>query len=149
MYSGVIISGTAIPFLLIALAISAAHLTLPDPVNKSISLLGSAAIPLLIFILGLQLSNIKLKLNYLKIIFMAVCIRLVISPLITFPLLDLIGVTGLEQQVATVQTATPSALLPLMYAIRFNRSPDLLAAIILCTTVLSGISLTALIQIVG
>jgi predicted permease len=48
--------------------------------------------------------------------------------------------------VAVVQTSAPAAILPLMYAIRFNRAPDLLAATILATTLLSGLSLTVLIH---
>ena len=53
-----------------------------------------------------------------------------------------------QRQVALVQKSAPSALLPLMYAIRFNRSPDLLAAMILSTTLLSAVSLTVLIKLI-
>lgn len=122
---------------------------LPGFALKSIGLIGQATIPLLIFILGLQLANTRFQANFLKIIVVAVVIRLLISPAITYPLLEVLGVSGLEQKIATLQTSAPSALLPLMYAIKFNRSPDLLASIILATTVLSSLSLTGLIQWLG
>lgn len=135
--------------LVLALLMSGLSITLPDFLSKSIGLISQAAIPLFIFILGLQLAAIKLKFGFIKIVLLAVCIRLVISPALAYPFLDLIGVSGLEQKIAVVQTSTPAALLPLMYAIRFNRSPDLLAAIIFTTTLLSGVSLTALIKFIS
>ena len=133
------------------LAMIVVQLSVPLPgfVLKSIGLIGQATIPLLIFILGLQLANSRFQSKFLKIIAAAVAIRLLISPAIQHPLLEMLNVSGLELKVATLQTSAPSALLPLMYAIKFNRSPDLLASIILATTVLSSISLTGLIQWIG
>jgi predicted permease len=134
--------------LVIALFISGMSITLPDFLSKSIGLISQAAIPLFIFILGLQLASMKLKFGFVKIVLLAVCIRLVVSPALAYPFLELIGISGLERKIAVVQTSAPAALLPLMYAIRFNRSPDLLAAIIFATTLLSGISLTVLLKFV-
>lgn len=133
----------------LAMIVVQCSLPLPGFALKSFDLIGQATIPLLIFILGLQLANTRFQSKFLKIIGAAVVIRLLISPAITYPLLEVLGVSGLEQKIATLQTSAPSALLPLMYAIKFNRSPDLLASIILATTVLSGISLTGLIQWMG
>ncbi len=133
---------------ILALIISEWSIPMPLALSKGMGLMSQATIPLIIFVLGLQLSNLKIKMSYLKIIFFAVGIRLIISPFIASLSLQSLNITGVEQQVALVQTSTPTALLPLMYAIRFNRSPDLLAAIILITTLLSGISLTVLIKII-
>ncbi|MEN8687109.1 MAG: AEC family transporter [Desulfuromonadales bacterium] len=133
----------------LAMIVVQCSVQLPEFVLKSSGLIGQATIPLLIFILGLQLANTHFQTKFLKIIGVAVVIRLLISPVITYPLLEMLSVTGLEQKIATLQTSAPSALLPLMYAIKFNRSPDLLASIILATTVLSSISLTGLILWMG
>lgn len=134
---------------ILALIVVQFSLPIPEFVSKSFGLTGQAAIPLLIFILGLQLAKTRFQSKFLLIIAVAVVIRLLISPLISYPLLGTLGVAGVERQIATLQTSAPSALLPLMYAIKFNRSPDLLASIILATTVLSSITLTALIQWMG
>lgn len=133
----------------LAMIVVQCGLPLPDFANKSIGLIGQATIPLLIFILGLQLANTRFQSKFLIVIGVAVAIRLLISPLISYPLLGTLGVSGIERQIATLQTSAPSALLPLMYAIKFDRSPDLLASIILATTVLSSITLTVLIQWMG
>jgi len=135
--------------LILAVLVSNLSISVPEVLTKSMGLLSQATIPLLIFILGLQLSNIKVKFIYLKIISLAVVVRLAVSPAIAYPLLGFLGITGIEQQIAAIQTSTPAALLPLLYAIRFNRVPDLLAAIILTTTLLSGISLTVLIRLLN
>lgn len=132
-----------------AMLISQLSIPIPSAVNKSIELAGSVAVPLLIFTLGLQLSNIRPKSGYLKIIVPSVFIRLIISPIIAWIILKLVGISGLDFKVAMVQTSAPAALLSLMYAIRFKRSPDLMATIIMITTILSGFSLTILIKVLG
>lgn len=138
--------------LIIALLFTALDLSLPECLNKGLSLLAQAAIPLLIFILGLQLANITIKNRFKEfgiIVTIAICIRLVISPVIAFYLTSFLSFTELERNVAIVQTAGPTALLPLMYAIKFQRSPDLLSIVVLTSTLLSGISLPLVIDILG
>jgi hypothetical protein len=84
---------------------------------------------------------------YAWAIVLAVGIRLFASPLLADRILNLFSFPALEHNVALLQTSGPSALLPLMYAINFNRSPELLAALILSTTVVSGISLPLVISL--
>ena len=149
IFSKIMIDMTRIPIfhaMVIALILSGMSINIPVPISKSLNLLSQATIPLLIFILGIQLSKMKFTMNHAKFIPLALGLRLIISPAVACLILAMIGVNGLEKQVAMIQTSTPSALLPLMYAIRFNRSPDLLAAIILASTVVSGITLTLLIK---
>ncbi len=123
--------------------------SLPEGLAKGVHLLAQGAIPLIIFVLGLQLADISLKgrvREFMLAIAVAVCIRLLLSPVIAQAILSWLPLPQLEHKVALVQTSGPSALLPLMYAIRFNRSPELLAAIILLTTLLSGLTLPAIIR---
>lgn len=132
--------------LFLALIVTEFSLHVPDVLEKSLSLVGQTTIPLMIFILGLQLSSIKFNRGFLKFITPALIVRLAVSPLIALALLNMLNISGVERNIAVIQTSTPAALLPLMYAIRFKRSPDLLAVIIVATTLLSGISLTVLIK---
>lgn len=132
---------------IIALVFNFFGLSLPENLDKSISLLSQAAIPMMIFVLGLQLATIKFEFNFIKAISVATFIRLVISPVMAFFLLKILNIESMEKNVALLQTSGPAAVLPLMYAIRFNRSPHLLSAIIFSTTVISGITLTILIKL--
>lgn len=125
---------------------------LPTGLAKGVHLMADGAIPLLIFVLGQQLASFSLNRNwgvYAGAIVLVVVIRLILSPLLADRLLALFSFSTLEYNVALVQTSGPSALLPLMYAIKFNRSPDLLAALIISTTVVSGISLPVVISLLA
>jgi hypothetical protein len=136
--------------MLLALIFTAAHWQLPSGLAKGVHLMAEGAIPLLIFVLGLQLATISLSRHwkvYAWAIVLAVGIRLFASPLLADRILNLFSFPALEHNVALLQTSGPSALLPLMYAINFNRSPELLAALILSTTVVSGISLPLVISL--
>ncbi len=124
-----------------------AGITLPQSILKGFGLMNSGAIALLVFILGLQLSTIKIKVHFVGVIVVAVIIRLFLSPIFTYGLTYVLGVHGLERYVSIVQTSTPAALLPLMYMIKFGRDSDLMAAIIFVTTILSGLTLPILINI--
>ncbi len=139
--------------LVLALLSNWLGIAVPDSLQQSLQLISAATIPLLIFILGLQLASISLVSlrsalpRFALIVGSATGIRLAASPFAAVCLLALLQVQGLERSVAVLQTSSPAAILPLMYAIRFNRSPQLLAAIILFSTLLSGISLPFIIQL--
>lgn len=132
---------------LLALLFSWQQIPVPGSIQKGLQLVSAGAIPLLIFILGLQLASISVTalkhnaLRFTSIVSTAVVVRLLISPLAAACILFLLSVQGLERAVAVLQTSTPSAMLSLIYAIKFNKSPELLAAVILFTTLLSGVSL--------
>ena len=83
--------------LVVALLLSGLSISLPTFLTKIIGLVSQATIPLFIFILGLQLASIKLKFGFVKIVLLAVCIRLVVSPALAYPFLEFIGVSGLER----------------------------------------------------
>lgn len=134
---------------IIAMIVSNFSIPVPQVIERSLALVSQAAIPLLIFILGLQLSSIRIRPGFIRFVIPPVIIRLMISPFVACLIFPLLGVSSIENKVAVVQTSAPAALLPLMYAIRFNRSPDLLAATIFVSTLLSGISLTILIRYLG
>jgi hypothetical protein len=133
--------------LIAALVINFFEMSLPSSLDKSLSLLSQAAIPMMIFVLGLQLATIKLELGFLKIVGIATFIRLIVSPVLAFFILNLLGISSLEHNVALLQTSGPVAVLTLLYAIRFNRSPHLLSAVIFTTTIVSGLTLTVLIKL--
>ncbi len=131
---------------IVAIVFSEIGIHLPESIMKGFELMNSGAIALLVFILGLQLANIKIKVKFIQIIFLAVFIRLIISPMLSYGISTILHIEALERAVCVVQTSTPSALLPLMYMIKFNRKSDLLAAIIFTTTIISGLTLPVLIK---
>jgi hypothetical protein len=127
-----------------AMALTTVGISLPESLSKGLDLLGGAAIPLLIFVLGLQLAKIGVSSRiraFVPVLAAAVFIRLIISPVLALGIVHLLGFSGLERDVAVVQTSGPSALLPLMYAISFGRRTELLASIILVTSLCSALTM--------
>ena len=131
---------------LIALTVTTLMIKLPESFMSSITLMSLGAIPLLTFVMGLQLSNITFKPAYIPVVLIATIIRLIISPIIAICFLYMLNINGLEKDVALVQSSTPSAMVPLMLNIIFKRPTDLLASIIFTTTVCSAITLPLIIK---
>ena len=124
------------------------HIQLPDLIMKPITLMGEAAIPALLILLGMQLARTNLVVN-LKPIFLSCIIRLIISPLIAFALCLLLHITGEPAKILIIQTSTPSAIIPLLYSINYNARPDIVAGTIFFSTIFGAVTLTILMYILG
>jgi malate permease and related proteins len=70
-----------------------------------------------------------------------------LAPAVAWLLTLLLGIDGLTRAVLILQTSTPAAVLPLLYALRFGTRPDLVAGAIFVTTLLSALSLTVLLYL--
>lgn len=134
---------------LLALIITSCGISVPDGVHKITGYLSQATFPLFTFVFGMQLAEMRFTRTLLGAVSVAGFLRLIVSPLLAYAILTLLGVTGMNFKVGLVQTSTPAPILPLMYAIRFNRSPELLAATIIVTTLLSALTLPVVIALAG
>lgn len=121
------------------------QIQLPEIALKPLSLLGSGAVPVLLLTLGIQLSRTKPGKN-LKFISVATFIRLIVSPLLAFAIVKLMGVSGLTAKIMILASATPSAVSATLYAIEFNASPEKVSAVTLTTTILSTLTMTILLS---
>jgi hypothetical protein len=132
----------------VALAFILKALSIPVPLFllRPIDLLGQAAIPLMLVLLGMQLARTRLQV-YPGFLCLATLMRLALAPLIAWGLCDLLGLQDLTRKVVILQTSTPSAVLPLLYSLRFGTRPDLVAGAIFTTTLLSALSLTFLLYL--
>lgn len=130
----------------VALAINAINIELPLFVLRPLELLGQAAVPMMLVLLGMQISRTQWRIPG-GFMFTASFLRLLIAPVIAWLSCQLLQINGLERDVLILQTSTPSAVLPLLYALRFNTRPDLVASTIMITTVLSAGSLTLLLYL--
>ncbi len=119
----------------------------PQFLMRPIHLMGQGAIPLMLVLLGMQLARTKLKAapGFLSL---AAAIRLAIAPLVAWGAAELLGIRGMTRDALILQTSTPSAILPLLYSLRFGTRPDLVAGTILVTTLLSSASLTVILYLI-
>jgi len=137
-------------FYAVALAALWRWLSLPMPefIFKTIDMVGQAAIPGLLMLLGMQLARTRFK-GDIKPVLSSSFLRLAVSPVIAFLLCFLLNIKGLPRNILILQTSTPSAIIPLLYAVKYDTHPDMVAGSILASTLLSAISLTGLLYLLG
>lgn len=132
--------------LLLALALKAAGLTLPLFLLRPLELMGQGAIPLMLVLLGMQLARTEFNAT-VGFISLSALLRLAIAPLVAWGLSHLLGLSRQTAAVVILQTSTPSAILPLLYSLRFGTRPDLVAGAIGFSTLLSAATLTVILYL--
>ncbi len=125
-----------------------AGIGIPAFLLRPIDLLGQAAIPVMLLLLGMQLARTRLQAS-LGFLSLSSLLRLVAAPCLAWGLTSLLGIGGLTRAVVILQTSTPSAVLPLLYSLRFGTRPDLVAGAIFVSTLLSALSLTLILYLLS
>lgn len=130
----------------LGLLVHTQDIQLPLAVWRPLELLGSATVPSMLLILGMQMgvSGIPPQRGMLSV---ATGIRLVISPALAWALAPLFGLRGIGFQVGVLEAAMPSAVLSTIIAIEFESEPGFVTGAVLATTLLSPFTLTPLIAL--
>ncbi len=131
----------------LGLAVNVGNVTLPLPVQRAIGLLADATIPVMLVVLGAQLSRASVR-GRIQPILLACGLRLLIGPLIAVGLVALLGLSGLTRQVAIVQSAMPTAVVTGVLASEFGADAEFVTATILVSTVASVATLTVLLSLI-
>ncbi len=132
---------------MLGIIINFAHIELPLPVGRAISLMGQAAVPGMLTLLGLQLARASVR-GRLQPLLLAAGARLVVAPLIAAGLAVALGIGGLTRQVVIVQSGMPSAVMSGVLATEFNSDAEFTSAAILVSTLASLVTLSVLLSIV-
>lgn len=127
----------------IASVFSYYHVDVPTFIMKPIALLGSAAIPVAMILLGIQLSRTEVQKTY-KPLVVSTVFRLVLSPFVGIFITGIMGVQGVLRSVLIVECSMPTAVNSALIAIEFDAKPGYVSTAVLISTVLSIFSLTAL-----
>lgn len=120
--------------------------SLPLPIERAVTVLGDAAVPCMMLVLGLQLSRTVVK-GRIGPIALATAARLIIAPLIAFPVTGALGLTGLARQVSIIEASMPTAVTAGVLATEFGGDAEYVTAVILVSTVASALSLGVLLSI--
>lgn len=133
----------------LALGFRVLGLNMPENFFAAIDMVAQAAIPMVMLVLGMQLAEIKYAvLDWDKVLY-GTLVRLVISPLIAYGLVQVLPIEPLVQKVLIVTSAMPSAAMAVIYSIQFDAEPELVSSITLISTVLSVFTITVLLTILG
>lgn len=116
-------------------------LQLPLPLDRAVSVLGNAAVPTMLVLLGmlLRMSDWAGK---LKALVLANGARLVASPLIAILLVIPFGLTGVARQAGILESAMPAAVMTTVLATEFEVEPAFMTAVVFTSTLLSPLTLT-------
>lgn len=113
------------------------HIKLPPTIIDGISLVGSASIPTVMLLLGMQLAEIKPQVFALRYVNTVVLIRMIISPLLAGVLVTFMPVSETIKYVYILLAAMPVAANTTMLAIQFDVKPNLVSFTTLVTTLIS------------
>lgn len=130
---------TAAAFLLRGL-----NVTLPPMIFNAVGVLKDAAIPAMLVLLGLQLSE-SVRLSRLALISTGVILKLLIGPLVGFGLALLFGLDSLGTTAFLLQASMPTAVMTLILAKEYRLDETLMTSLIMVTTLLSPLTLSVLI----
>ncbi len=122
------------------------HLALP--LKRTVDLASGGSIPLMLVLLGVELSRSNWSHN-LRAIGVGSFMRLVAGPAMGLLIAGLLGLQGDARQSSVIQAAMPAAVNNSVIATEFNLEPQLVTAIVLVSTILSPLTLTPLIVLLA
>lgn len=133
--------------LALAFALKAAGINeLPPALGRTSRLLADASIPLMLVLLGLQLAGFR-KPDQWRLLLSGTAIRLLLAPLVAVGLASLLSLEGAARFAFILQAGMPTAVLTIILAYEFDTDRDLALNLIMTTTLISPITLTALIYL--
>jgi len=130
----------------IALLLRAFEWQLPEGLFKAVDILASAAIPMQLLLLGMQLARIPVRRIASEAVWLAGW-KLLIPPLLAWGLTTALGVDGLLRAVLIVEASMPTAINAMILSMHYRREPELVASVVFVTTTLSLVTLTVLLSI--
>ena len=125
------------------------NLQLPDALLFSIKSIGNITGPLSMIIIGVIISDVKIK-KYIKewTIYYGVFIKLILIPLIVYLSSLLLGETSKVINTVIIMSAMPASAMTSILADTYHKEKDYAAVIVSATTLLSLISVTLLLKII-
>jgi predicted permease len=132
----------------VALIIRMSGFELPVMLWRPIDLLGSAAVPCMLIILGMQISNSGLP-KQRGLLGLTVIFQLLLAPIIGVILAPIVGLSGVAYQAGILESATPTAVLTSIIALEFDVEPDFVIGSILVSTIVSPLTITPLISLLS
>jgi hypothetical protein len=119
---------------------------LPTAVARPVELLGAAAIPSMLLVLGMQFEK-GARPERPGLVALASGLTLIGSPLLGFLLAWALGLTGLARQAVLVESAMPSAVITTIVALEFDVAPRFVNSVVVVTTLASPITVSLVIAL--
>jgi predicted permease len=118
----------------------------PSPVTTGVEMLGTAALPVMMLVLGMQFERAA-RPERPALVGVASLLTLVVSPLLAFALADVIGLTGSGRQAAVLEASMPAAIMTTVLALEYDALPSFVTAVVFVTTLVSPLTVTVIIAL--
>jgi predicted permease len=121
---------------------------LPLYLNRTVSLLGDAAIPVLMVLMGIQLGHAQWQ-GQTGALTLSNLMRLVAGPAVALGLSLVFGLNGFARQAGIIESATPTAVVTTVLATEYNVEPSFVSTVVVVSTLLSPLTVTPLLAYLG
>jgi hypothetical protein len=133
---------------LLAVIINALQIPIPEPVGRAIELAAGGTIPLMLILLGVELTRVELSGN-LRAMQLSVVLRLLVAPILALALAGLFGIHGFARQGSVTEASMPSMVSATVLATEYQLDSKLVTAIVFISTLLSPLTLTPMLVFLG
>jgi predicted permease len=133
---------------LLAALINQFRVAVPTPLDRTITLAAGAGVPVMILLLGLELRQLR-STHYFSALGLSTFIRLLIGPLLGLGLTSALGISGPGRQAGVMEASMSAAVANTNLAAEYKLDTSLVAATVLVSTLLSPLTLTPLILLLG
>ena len=132
---------------LLALVISFLGIRVPEVAISSLNLIGSATSGVGIFVAGLTLAAYRIKLN--NIIIFNVLLKSLVQPTLMIVIILILGVKGIFANEAIILCVLPSAVLPVLLAIRYQMYESEASSTLILTSVTIIVTVPLYVWLIG
>lgn len=133
---------------LLAMLLNRLGFTLPLALSRTIDMAANGSIPIMIVLLGLELSRVQWTHN-LGVLGLSTSLRLLAGPAVGFLLAAVFGVQGAARQANVIESAMPAAVTNTVLATEYGLDSSLVTAMVFVGTLLSPLTLTPLLAYLG
>ena len=133
---------------LLAIVINISGIEIPLPVARAVELAAGGTIPLMLILLGVQLTQVEFAKNQ-QALQLSVALRLVVAPLAALLFAAAFGLDGFPRQASVTQASMPSMVSATVLAAEYNLDSKLVTAVVFISTLLSPFTLTPLLVFLG
>lgn len=133
---------------LLAILINIWNLEIPIPVARAVELAADGTIPLMLVLLGVQLTHVELS-GSQRALQLSVALRLIVAPVAALLFAGLFGLQGFSRQASVTEASMPSMVSSTVLATEYNLDAKLVTAVVFISTLLSPLTLTPLLVFLG
>jgi predicted permease len=138
----------AIWAVIVAFALVGTDAQFPVPLARTVQLLSEASIPVFLVVLGMQLYGKGITGPWGPVA-LGTGLRLVGGAVAGLVLAGFMGLGGPARQAGVLQSAMPSAVITIVLATEYDVEPAFVTSVVVATTLLSPLTLTPLLALLG